>query len=277
MDAAFQPRDLAVDRADQILVTTRPGCDSRQEVDAVEPTGTGHTPQVLHGRMQTMLWPALLSLALSSRCGCTPTWPGTAPARAAPATRAARSTPPAVCATASGRSAPGSRDSRSSPAGPPTTAQPGRVHQPHRRPSPGAHRRPSTSRRSPRSPPPGSVRVDQRRRQANGSLSIWVTPTSSPASSSRTINDRCACRSTATYCRSTSPLLARGLDGLPTSSLLLDRPRAGEDDFFDTTSHTRLQQPAATRNRSSSPSARARQPLCHAITYRMGRGGESLP
>ncbi len=40
------------------------------------------------------------------------------------------------------------------------------------------------------------------RLKATGSLSMRMTPSSSPASFSRTINDRRRCRSMATYCRS---------------------------------------------------------------------------
>src|SRR2546427_1794757 len=76
---------------------------------------------------------------------------------------------------------------------------------------------------------PASARAAARFR---GSLSMRVTPTSSPAWFSRTIIDRRAGRSTATYCRSTGPLLVRDRVGDPTSSVSLDRFRAGEDPPF---------------------------------------------
>src|SRR5437763_15981915 len=78
---------------------------------------------------------------------------------------------------------------------------------------------------------------------ATGSLSMRCTPSSSPASFSRTINDRFRCRSMATYCRSTGPLLARDL-GLLTPSFVLGRSLAGEDPTFfvdDTTTSLRQQ------------------------------------
>ena len=76
---------------------------------------------------------------------------------------------------------------------------------------------------------------------ANGSLSMRVTPTFSPASFSRTTTDRFRCRSMATYCRSTVLLLARERVGFVATSFGLEPPRAGEepppasaDDAFDT-------------------------------------------
>src|SRR5207248_4213484 len=49
--------------------------------------------------------------------------------------------------------------------------------------------------------------------------------------SSRTTSDRCRCRSTETYCRFTGTLLARDRFGLATSSVSLERFRAGEVPF----------------------------------------------
>ena len=64
---------------------------------------------------------------------------------------------------------------------------------------------------------------------ATGSLSMRTTPSSSPASFSRTINDRRRCRSMATYCRSKGPLLVVERVGFVASSVELDRTSAGGD------------------------------------------------
>ena len=76
---------------------------------------------------------------------------------------------------------------------------------------------------------PASARAWAR---AMGLLSMRSTPTSLPRWSSRTTSDRCRCRSTETYCRFTGPLLARDRFGLATSSVSLERFRAGEDHFL---------------------------------------------
>src|SRR5438045_1713155 len=67
---------------------------------------------------------------------------------------------------------------------------------------------------------------------AMGLLSMRSTPSSSPAWLSRTTNDRCRCRSTDAYCPFTGPLLARDRSGLETSSVSLERLRAGEGRLF---------------------------------------------
>jgi hypothetical protein len=64
--------------------------------------------------------------------------------------------------------------------------------------------------------------------RVTGSLSMRTRPSSSPASFWRRISDRRRCRSMATYCRCTGPLLRERV-GLVTSSLVLDRLPAGED------------------------------------------------
>src|SRR3954470_9655408 len=94
-----------------------------------------------------------------------------------------------------------------------------------------------------------------------------TTANSSPAAFSRTIIERRPCRSTGTYCRSTAPLLARARTGLPTTSLLLERPRAGEG-LLNSLATTSPPTTADAHSRPPGPAARARQPLCHAITYR---------
>src|SRR5579885_1103820 len=117
---------------------------------------------------------------------------------------------------------------------------------------------------------PASARASAR---ATGSLSIRTMPTSSPASFSRTISERRACRSMATYCFSTGPLF-RDRDGLSTPSFPLGPVPAREDSTFlfdvvraaTATSSERLQ-----GRYFRDPSARARQPLCHAITSRRAR------
>src|SRR5437763_7231378 len=76
---------------------------------------------------------------------------------------------------------------------------------------------------------PASARASAR---AMGLLSMRSTPTSLPRWSSRTTSDRCRCRSTETYCRFIGPLLARDRFGLATSSVSLERFRAGEDLSF---------------------------------------------
>src|SRR5260370_10085494 len=65
-----------------------------------------------------------------------------------------------------------------------------------------------------------------------GRFSMRSTASCLPAWFSRTINDRCRCRSTAAYCRFTGPLLVRDRLGVATSSVSLDRLRAGEDRPF---------------------------------------------
>src|SRR6266567_3119018 len=121
---------------------------------------------------------------------------------------------------------------------------------------------------------PASVRASA---NAMGLLSMRSTASSVPASSSRTINDRARCRSTAAYCRFTGPLLVRSRVGLATSSVSLERFRAGEDrPFVLVAAIASLRQLAAAGALSPSPSARARRSLCHAITYELADAGSGF-
>src|SRR2546422_7038405 len=74
---------------------------------------------------------------------------------------------------------------------------------------------------------------------ATGSLSICTTPSSSPSSFWRTISDRRACRSMATYCRSTGLLLVRERVGFAANSFVWLKPfPKGEDPPLDRRSAT---------------------------------------
>src|SRR3954447_24591369 len=97
-----------------------------------------------------------------------------------------------------------------------------------------------------------------------GLLSMRSTPTSVPAWSSRTTNDRARCRSTAAYCRFTGPLLVRSRLGLLTSSVPLERLRAGEDrPFVSVAGIASLQQLAAAPSDRSVSESEAIALSCH--------------
>ena len=55
MDRPLQHRDLAVERGDQTAQRLDADAVTVRQLDLVEPTGTGHAPQVLHRRMQACL------------------------------------------------------------------------------------------------------------------------------------------------------------------------------------------------------------------------------
>ena len=94
------------------------------------------------------------------------------------------------------------RPRRSSPAGHPSSTRSGSPDTPSRR-APGADRRPNTSHKSLRSPPPAPrLHPPSPPRSSNGSFTIRCTPSRSPSADRRTITERRRWKSIPTYCRS---------------------------------------------------------------------------
>ena len=131
-----------------------PGPRLRRQPRRGEQLLPARAEQVAHRHLHTGGGEHRVDLALQARSAARPAWPGAAPSRAAPGWPVGRSTPRATGPSAADRPDRRRRAGRSSPADRRTSSPPAGAPDARARRARRGCPRPSTTRRSPRAPPP---------------------------------------------------------------------------------------------------------------------------